>query len=66
MSTKTSDVMRQEGVGYWWLMTRIRSGKLPPPRKDSSGDFVWSDEDIARVRQLKALPKRQRRAAQAV
>ncbi len=39
------------GVGYWRLIGLIRSRRLAPPQKDSSGDYLWTPEDIERARQ---------------
>lgn len=49
---KTSVVAEQLGIGYHRLFGLIRSRKLTPPGKDSSGDYVWSPEDVARARSL--------------
>lgn len=43
---------------YLGLINLIRYGKIPRPPKDSSGDYVWSDEDLERARQaIKARRK---------
>ncbi len=50
---KTQDVIRElaaEGCTFWKLVTMIRSHKIPRPGKDSSGDYVFNDEDLERVR----------------
>jgi hypothetical protein len=40
---------------YLRLINLIRYGKIPAPPKDSSGDYIWSSEDLERARQaLKA------------
>jgi hypothetical protein len=35
---------------YWELIGLLRSGRLTPPAKDSSGDYVWTPEDVERAR----------------
>jgi DNA-binding transcriptional MerR regulator len=60
---KSSVVARQLGVAYSRLFALIREGKLVPPAKDSSGDYVWTEQDVEAARQ--ALASRGRRRAQA-
>jgi len=36
---------------YHRLYGLIRFGKIQTPETDSSGDYVWTDEDINRARQ---------------
>ena len=43
---------------YPGLMSAIRNDKIPPPGKDISGDFVWTDEDIGRARAALACDRR--------
>jgi hypothetical protein len=40
------------GIGYWRLIGLLRSKRLAPPQKDSSGDYIWTLEDIERARQV--------------
>jgi len=49
---KTPAVARQLGVSYWRLFGLLRTGRLTPPDKDSSGDYVWTDQDVASAQQL--------------
>lgn len=49
---KTTCVARQLGISYWRLLGFIRSGRLAPPPKDTSGDYVWSRAQIQAVRRL--------------
>jgi hypothetical protein len=58
---KTQTVVRKLGTTYWALVALMRSGKLRPPRKDVSGDFVWSKSDVQVAKRL--LQERQRRRA---
>src|SRR5262249_6703348 len=55
---KTSAVARLLGIQYVQLFSLIRNGRLEPPSKDSSGDYVWLPEDVERARQALALLRR--------
>jgi hypothetical protein len=48
--TKTTAAARQLGINYTRLINLIRYGKLDPPGKDSSGDYVWTQADMERAR----------------
>ena len=50
LPVKTLAVARTLGVPYYALTFLIRAGKIKPPPKDTSGDYVWSDTDIASAR----------------
>jgi hypothetical protein len=58
---KTPIVARELGIPYYRLLNLIRCDHIIPPAKDSSGDYVWSAEDIERARQALRRP-RQRKA----
>ena len=58
---KTAAAAKELGVEYFGLFNLIRFGKLRPPAKDTSGDYIWSSADLDRVRQVLAA-KRKRRA----
>jgi hypothetical protein len=47
---KTSGAADALGVPYWLLHQLIRERRLPPPPKDSSGDYVWLPQDVERAR----------------
>jgi hypothetical protein len=47
---KSRAVAQALGVPYHRLFELLRSGKLTPPAKDSSGDYVWTSEDVERAR----------------
>jgi hypothetical protein len=51
---KTPAVARLLGVPSWRLSSLIRWGRIEAPAKDSSGDYVWLPEDVARARQALA------------
>jgi hypothetical protein len=41
---------RELGIPYHRLIGLMRYGKIEPPERDSSGDYLWTDEDLARAR----------------
>jgi hypothetical protein len=57
---KTPLAARELGVPYYVLIGLMRYGKLEPPGRDSSGDFVWTDDDMARARQVLAARRPRR------
>jgi hypothetical protein len=58
---KTPEAARRLGVPYHRLFGLLRDGKLGPPQKDSSGEYVWGPEDVERAR-LALRARRGRRA----
>jgi hypothetical protein len=58
MPLKSPEAARQINCGYWRLMNLIRSGRLLPPAKDSSGDYVWNHDDIHRARAALQVDRR--------
>jgi hypothetical protein len=57
---KTPVAARQLGTTYHRVMGLIRFGKIPTPERDSSGDYLWTAEDLERARQaLAARPKKE-------
>jgi hypothetical protein len=55
MFLKTPRAASELLTTYHRLMGLIRFGKILPPLKDSSGDYVWTSEDLERARQALAL-----------
>ena len=55
---KTKAVADLIGITYHRLFELIRSNKIPPPQKDSSGDYIWCEQDIERARQALAVRRR--------
>ena len=53
---KSPQVAARLGVNYWRLMNLLRSRKIPPPPKDSSGDYVWSKRHVEAAK--KALDRK--------
>jgi hypothetical protein len=59
---KTPVAARELEVKYYQLIGLIRYGHIDPPQRDSSGDYIWTDDDLARARA--ALQARRRRPSQ--
>jgi hypothetical protein len=64
MYIKTSAAAKELRVTYPVLFDLIRRGKLRPPQKDSSGDYIWSAADLERARA--ALTRRHSRTGRPV
>lgn len=64
-SKKTPEVCREIGVSYHQMCGAIRSGRLAPPTKDSSGDYQWSQADVDRARRVFAGRRQPQEAAHA-
>jgi hypothetical protein len=63
MGIKTPVAVDELGTTYHKLISLVRFKKLnPPPQKDSSGDYVWGAEDLARARQALAAGRRKENA----
>jgi len=60
MLRKTRSAARELGVTYAKLWGVLRSGKMPPPAKDESGDYVWADSDLKRAREALAIDLRRK------
>jgi hypothetical protein len=60
---KSRALADQLGITYYRLMELMRSGKLKAPQKDSSGDFVWSEDDVQRAREALAMGRRRKTGA---
>jgi hypothetical protein len=56
---KTSEVVRHLGTNLSRIQYLLRHGKIAPPGKDASGDFVWTSADIdaARAALAKLAPR---------
>ena len=50
---KTPVAARELGISYWRLIGLLRYGKIDPPGKDTSGDYVWTDADVGRARRAR-------------
>jgi hypothetical protein len=56
---KTMRAAKELNTSYWRLVGLIRTRRLTPPEKDSSGDYIWSDSDMERAKAAFAGGKRQ-------
>jgi hypothetical protein len=63
---KTPQLCKHLKVGYWRIMSMIRSGKLPEPAKDTSGHYVWGPDDVEAARQALSVDYRRKQHRQAV
>jgi hypothetical protein len=61
---KTTAAARKLGCSYYRLLYLLRTGKLDVA-KDSSGDFIWSDFDLQKARDLLASMLERRSGRQA-
>ena len=55
---KTPVAARELSISYHQLIGLIRYCKIDPPAADSSGDYLWGDEDMARARAALASLRR--------
>lgn len=61
MTTRKSTKAAEElGITYYRLIGLLRSGKLTPPPKDSSGDYLWSDADLHKARRALRTDRRRK------
>ena len=57
---KTPVAALRLGTRYSRLMSLVRHHKIAAPAKDSSGDYVWTDADVAAAREVLAANARRR------
>ncbi len=60
---KTPAAAKKLGISYTKLIALMRYEKLEPPGRDSSGDYVWLDADLDRVRAALAKSPAKKEAA---
>jgi hypothetical protein len=60
---KTPVAARELGTTYHRLIGLIRFGKITPPQRDSSGDYLWDDADLARAREALKVDFRRKGAS---
>jgi hypothetical protein len=59
---KTPQAAKALGVLTSHLHSLLRTGRLDPlPRKDGSGDYCWSPEDLDRAREAMKVDRRRRK-----
>lgn len=59
---KTTIVARELNTTYHRVIGLIRFNKIPPPERDSSGDFIWTAEDVERAREALQAQANRRKA----
>jgi hypothetical protein len=57
---KTTAAARELGISYTRLIGLMRYGKITPPERDTSGDYVWTDDDLARARRALTATRRKK------
>jgi hypothetical protein len=62
---KTPVAARELGISYSQLIGLLRYGKISPPGRDTSGDYIWTDKDLTRARAALAAMRRPRLEAAA-
>jgi hypothetical protein len=60
MPLKTPVAAQTLGATYHELIGLIRFHKIDPPQRDSSGDYLWDESDLARARAALAARRRPR------
>jgi hypothetical protein len=64
---KTPAAARELNTTYHKLIGLIRFGKIEPPGKDSSGDYVWNEGDLTRAHEaLEAVRRKHGAGAEVV
>jgi DNA-binding transcriptional MerR regulator len=58
MFFKSREVAKRLGITYRVLFEMLRRGRLDPPAKDSSGDYVWTEADVERAQAALASRRR--------
>lgn len=48
------------GISYWSLINLLRSRRLAAPRKDSSGDYLWTKRHLAAARMALGAARRRK------
>jgi len=57
---KTTIAARELGISYSRLMSLLRADKFPSPHKDSSGDYLWSQQDLEEAKQALSIDRRRK------
>jgi hypothetical protein len=60
----TIEVAERENIPVKDIQNAIALRLFPPPAKDRSGRFVWTDRDVARMRKAVQDRRRGRRSRQ--
>jgi hypothetical protein len=62
---KTPAAADELGWTYHQLISLIRFRHMDPPARDSSGDYVWTDDDLRRAREARHARQRRRERKEA-
>jgi hypothetical protein len=57
---KTPIAVRELATTYHRLIGLIRFGKITPPARDSSGDYLWTNADLERAREALKIDHRRK------
>jgi hypothetical protein len=57
---KTPVAVRELNTTYHRLIGLVRFNKITPPGRDSSGDYLWSDADLAAAREALKVDHRRK------
>jgi hypothetical protein len=63
---KSCQLQEMTGATLRRIQFWLEQGKLDKPSKDASGDFLWAEEHLARIRQLESLSRARRARARPV
>ena len=64
-AVKSPIAAQRVGTAYHNLIVFIRTKAIPAQARDSSGHYLWSEDDIKRARQAMADRRRRRNRAPA-
>jgi hypothetical protein len=51
---------RALGINKPHLLNLVDSGRCPPPRKDSSGHYLWTEQDLENARAALTVDRRRK------
>lgn len=63
---KTRELIDLIPTTYDRITAALRARKLDPPKKDASGDFLWSARDVRALRHALKINRRLKRRRKAV
>lgn len=59
---KSRFAAKELGISYHQLFALLRYDRMTPPQKDTSGDYVWTDDDLDAARRALAEMHGRRRS----
>lgn len=63
MTLKSRQLVERHGISYHRIVAALRSGKVKPPPKDCSGDYLWAEENVEELMQALATDRRRKAVA---